>query len=929
MLNPPDWPIRKTLNLLVLCSLLPAMGAMLFFGWLDVKNDEEVLGRQVSYMADSLGELKYRQAESCRLLLGSLAEVDIVQQADAKAATTLFRRILENTPLRANLALALPDGRVCASAAPSSPEVGLGALKVFADAVRTKRFSAGEFAVSPVTGVDAFHYAMPVFDGEKLSGVLFVALPLQGADDLSSQIASVEGARVSLFDHTLRRIHRVPEDPRLYRGMPAPSGVAKLLGDFQEDRGRFVAVGGDGARVLYGFRRLRLAPEEPVYLTILVGVPVPSLGQALAGRLGQSLLLVGGVLFLALAVSRLLSEKSVGQGMDRLTAAADTLASGDSSVRVGEMRACSELIRFGRTFDHMMDELALRENALHNGREQLAAILDSASDGIYGVDQDARITFANPAALAMLGYQSVDQVLGRDDHSLIHHTRRSGKGYPVWKCPVRRVLRNGQTATRDDEVFWTSEGAYFSVEYTVSPIRNGEVIRGAVVAFRDITERLRVRNELMRHREHLEVLVEERTAKLEQTGQALKMLTLAIEQSPVSVVITDRKGRIQYVNPRFCETTGYSMEECLGNRAGMVKSGRHAEDFYQDLWATIADGKTWKGDFVNRKKNGELFWESASIAPILDEQGDITHFMAVKLDITLKKQAEAALRDKQKYLSTLLSSINTGILLVDRATHLVVDVNPAAELLLGAGKVELLGKDYRPFFPADQPLPTTGWDLGENGASHEVSLTSRRGEHVPALVATLPLEIGGQGCLLLTLLDITERKRMEEELRCLAFTDALTGVNNRRRFLELAQREMERAKRYGAPFSYLTLDVDHFKSINDAYGHDQGDLVLKSLANNCLKALRDTDIFGRLGGEEFGAVLIESTAQEAMFAAARLLKAASEDRFDVEGRPVGYTVSIGVCSWREGEDSLSEIMRRADKALYEAKAQGRNRAVTC
>ncbi|GAB6037464.1 hypothetical protein JCM15519_20230 [Fundidesulfovibrio butyratiphilus] len=929
MLNPPDWPIRKTLNLLVLCSLLPAMGAMLFFGWLDVKNEEENLGRQMVYMADSLGEIKFRQAESCRLLLGSLAEVDIVRKVEPRAVTALFRRILENTPLKANLALALPDGRVCASAAPCAPEVSLGNLKVFADAVRTKAFSAGEFALSPVTGIDAFHYAMPVFDGVNLSGVLFVALPLQGTDDLSSQIASTDGARVALLDHVLRRIHRVPENPLLMRGMPAPPSVTKRLGDTGEERGRFVAVGGDGERVLYGFRRLRLAPGEPVYLTILVGAPVPSLMQALTGRLGQSLLLVGAVLVLALAVSRLLSEKSVGEGMDRLTAAADTLAAGDTAVRVGEMRACSELIRFGRTFDHMMDELASREHALRDGREQLAAILDSASDGVYGVDQDAKITFANPAALTMLGYADVTQVLGRDDHTLIHHTRRSGKAYPVWKCPIRWVLQNGRPTTRDDEVFWTAQGMYFSVEYTVSPIRDGETIRGAVVAFRDITERLRVQNELTRHREHLEVLVEERTAKLQKAGQALKMLTLAIEQSPVSVVITDRKGRIEYVNPRFCETTGYSMGECLGNRAGMVRSGEHGEDFYQDLWSTITSGKIWKGDFVNRKKTGELFWENASIAPIFDENGQITHFMAVKLDITLKKQAEEALRDKQKYLSTLLSSINTGILLVDRATHLVVDVNPSAELLLGAGKVELLGKDSRPFFPEAQPSPISGWDLRENGASREIILTNRRGEHVPALVATLPLEIGGRGCLLLTLLDITERKRMEEELRSLAFTDALTGVNNRRRFLELAHRELERAKRYGTPFSYLTLDVDHFKSINDAYGHEQGDQVLKSLASTCLKALRDTDIFGRLGGEEFGAVLIESTAQEALSAATRLLKAAAKDRQEIDGHTVGYTVSIGVCSWRNGDDALSEIMRRADKALYEAKARGRNRVVTC
>jgi diguanylate cyclase (GGDEF)-like protein/PAS domain S-box-containing protein len=182
--------------------------------------------------------------------------------------------------------------------------------------------------------------------------------------------------------------------------------------------------------------------------------------------------------------------------------------------------------------------------------------------------------------------------------------------------------------------------------------------------------------------------------------------------------------------------------------------------------------------------------------------------------------------------------------------------------------------------------------------------------------------------LLFLLRDITERKHMEEELRTLAFTDSLTGVNNRRRFLDLARAELSRARRHGRPFSFFILDIDFFKDINDTYGHDQGDLVLVRLTATCLGALRDIDVFGRLGGEEFGAILVETDLEQATVIAERLRAAVAENAIDMHGSRVTITVSIGVSMWREDDDAFGDLMRRADKALYAAKDQGRNRVVT-
>jgi PAS domain S-box-containing protein len=141
--------------------------------------------------------------------------------------------------------------------------------------------------------------------------------------------------------------------------------------------------------------------------------------------------------------------------------------------------------------------------------------------------------------------------------------------------------------------------------------------------FRDITERKRNEN-------------------------ALRQLSQAVEQSPVSVVITDLRGNITYVNRRFTECTGYSFEEVSGRNPRILKSGYSSAADYVQMWDTIAQGGEWRGEFKNRKKNGELYWELAVISPIKDENGKCTHFVAVKEDITERKMMESHLRQAQK-----------------------------------------------------------------------------------------------------------------------------------------------------------------------------------------------------------------------------------------------------------------------------------------
>lgn len=142
-------------------------------------------------------------------------------------------------------------------------------------------------------------------------------------------------------------------------------------------------------------------------------------------------------------------------------------------------------------------------------------------------------------------------------------------------------------------------------------------------------------------------LVEDITER-KQTEEMLRKLSQVVEQSPTSIVITDAKGAIDYVNPKFCELTGYTLEEALGQNPRILKSGMHSPEFYEQLWKTIESGQTWRGELRNQKKNGELYWEYASIAGVKDIDGNITHYVAVKEDITEQKRLDEQIARQER-----------------------------------------------------------------------------------------------------------------------------------------------------------------------------------------------------------------------------------------------------------------------------------------
>ena len=159
----------------------------------------------------------------------------------------------------------------------------------------------------------------------------------------------------------------------------------------------------------------------------------------------------------------------------------------------------------------------------------------------------------------------------------------------------------------------------------------------------------------------------------------------------------------------------------------------------------------------------------------------------------------------------------------------------------------------------------------------------------------------------------------------LATTDDLTGVNNRRQYVELTKREIRRCRRYGSALSLIMIDIDHFKKINDSYGHPIGDEVLEALARTCEANTRENDILGRMGGDEFAITLLVCELDQAVTLAKRLCESVSQVPVATNEGNINFSISAGVAQLMHGEEDMASLLRRADQALYASKREGRNR----
>ena len=265
-------------------------------------------------------------------------------------------------------------------------------------------------------------------------------------------------------------------------------------------------------------------------------------------------------------------------------------------------------------------------------------------------------------------------------------------------------------------------------------------------------------------------------------------------------------------------------------------------------------------------------------------------------------------------------SLEDAVFVVDDANR-VQDLNePARNLLLARGG-EHIGQPLVALLPQVQ-------DLLADAAGEQRGEVSHAGHFYDVRVMPLENADGRFSGRLLVWREITERKRLEAELRRLAMTDSLTGLVNRRHFLARGAEEIDRAQRYGQPLSLIMVDIDHFKQVNDTHGHETGDRVLLALAGILTGESRASDCVGRIGGEEFAVLLPQTDSASAYQAGLRLLDAVRAARISLDdGGELGFATSAGVTTMQAGDMSMRVLLHRADDALYQAKREGRDRLI--
>ncbi len=286
-----------------------------------------------------------------------------------------------------------------------------------------------------------------------------------------------------------------------------------------------------------------------------------------------------------------------------------------------------------------------------------------------------------------------------------------------------------------------------------------------------------------------------------------------------------------------------------------------------------------------------------------------------------------------KSFHSLMEALPAPMLVVREQDDVLIYANAEAETLFQARRWDYVGHPLPRFWGHAALRDRLLADVRRAGSVHdrEARLRCKDGRVLWVLLSVARTMHHGQGVLIYTLKDISAIKTREATLRNQASTDALTGVPNRRHFLDCAQRTLERARQLGDGFTLLALDLDGLKSVNDRHGHACGDALLRSFAQTCLRQLRHTDLFGRIGGDEFAVLLHDTLGEQALELTQRLRWAVQSSVNAGSVNPVRATTSIGLAAFdvrAEPELPLQTLLDRADHALYRAKQAGRNCVMT-
>ncbi|NJN76215.1 MAG: diguanylate cyclase [Synechococcaceae cyanobacterium RL_1_2] len=369
---------------------------------------------------------------------------------------------------------------------------------------------------------------------------------------------------------------------------------------------------------------------------------------------------------------------------------------------------------------------------------------------------------------------------------------------------------------------------------------------------------------------------------------------------------------------------------------------RYIRDTYASL-GMIAEDFPLKGflyedySFAILRKNNWIFWLSLGLVLSLIVISGISvvihHFYrlnrTIRLEMAQKNLIEKELTVLEKRYRTLVENAPFSIIISRIPSGEIAYVNPKAYSqfeMVPTGNFHPFTRDFYVNL-RDRDRILRRLNTEKSISNYELPLKTTKDRQFWANVCVNVIDFDGEPASFIALLDITERKELQQQLERMAMTDELTQAYNRRYFIEKGYQEIRRAQRYGVWFSLMMLDIDYFKQVNDTYGHDVGDRVLIHFVQLLTANLREIDIIGRLGGEEFGVILPNTNPQEALSLANRLRRDIAHNYLNHDGIQLKITASIGLTGFAVGIVTIDQLLKQADLALYQAKEGGRDRVV--
>ena len=512
---------------------------------------------------------------------------------------------------------------------------------------------------------------------------------------------------------------------------------------------------------------------------------------------------------------------------------------------------------------------------------------------IVALDRDGNILLWNPAAEALFGWEA-EEVLGSPLTTVFPDERETEE----FKRFLATFEQDESCSTRQTRLK-RKDGATVDIGVSASPLREEGRSVGIVVMIADIT----------RHKQSED-------------------LYKTIADGSYAGVYVVQKGKFVFINHKAAAYAGYTPEEMTGMKSFSIV---HPEDkgFARLSASLMLKGKR-SAPYAFRiiTKDGQIRWIMETVTSIL-YNGERA-ILGNSMDITERKRIEEALRQSEERYRTILENIDDGYYETDLEGNFIL-FNEAFEMILGYSKGELAGMNYRKLLDGEtaQAVPKTFARVCRTGKPErgEWSVTKKDGSRgfLEVSVALIRNAAGEPTGFRGVIHDITARKEAERVITHMAYHDPLTGLPNRILFNDRLSMAIIHSQRKKLRFALLILDLDHFKQVNDTFGHSVGDGLLRSVGTRLQNLLRKSDTVARMGGDEFLILLQDiSRPESAVTIAGKILKEFKKP-FVVEPHTLTVTTSIGIAVHPDDGEDGETLMIHADAALYRAKREGRNR----